>query len=356
MRRFFRLALIVLFFLPACASLPISGAEQSSQTSWIKTADGWTLALHHHRPSRIDAAIDPVLLVPDVYENAAVYNIDGDHSLIDVLNAAGIDVYVIELRGQGMSEKPAWWNYRRWDWTFDDYVRLDLPAAVEAVTAQSEGSRVILAGHGFGGSAALAYAASQSDKVSRVIGFGVAGRTGRINTLQRLLLDRRDRLDLLANLPVPAGATTPAPVVGSQQNLLDVLLCNDPQMDEATTTAYYARALEPVSLGVARQVEDWLLNETFRSYDRQTDYQAALLQITCPVLLLAGGGDKLVEPDWTRELPAALGGSDKQVRVLSTAEGDAADYSHVGLLLGDEAENEVGDFVVHWLRERMHIE
>jgi len=71
------------------------------------------------------------------------------------LAARGVDIYVLDWRGHGASRPP---SPRRDSWCFDDYVELDLPAAVAAVAADAGVATGELAylGHSLGGLVGLA--------------------------------------------------------------------------------------------------------------------------------------------------------------------------------------------------------
>ena len=209
--------------LSACAGMPIGGGScPAPQPQQIKTEDGWLLTLQRFSPD--DASGLPVLMVPDVFENTNVYHLDERHSFVRLLAGYGSDVTLVDLRGQGASEKPTWWNDRRYDWTFDDYVRFDLPAAVEAVREATGAEKVILIGHGLGGSACFAYAQSHPEVVGGIVGIGTAGRIRYRNGLHNALLNKRESLVLLDRVPTYEGVSASAPFFNARQSLLDMLL------------------------------------------------------------------------------------------------------------------------------------
>ncbi len=343
--------LMIVILALGCAGMPRGSSSGDGETSWIQTADHWKLALHHYAAHSRRGG-PPLVLLPDVYENAAAYDLDADHALARGLADAGIDVTVAELRGQGQSERPTWWNERRADWTFDHYVEQDLPAIVDAVCRARTAPKVVLGGHGFGGLAAVVFAEAKPEKVAGLVGLGVAARLTHLNELHRTLLGKVDDLDWLAEVPAPLGATAPAPFVGSRDSLFDVLLCNGRKLNRQTVADYYAHALVPVSVGVARQIAGWLQHQSCAAYDGRTDYLAGLAKIKCPILLLSGQVDNLIDPADSRDLLDRVGSSDKTQRIFSTANDYFDDYGHAALLIGERATNEVGGYLAEWLASR----
>ncbi|HPQ70196.1 MAG TPA: alpha/beta fold hydrolase [bacterium] len=343
------LCLCVTLLLTAClSSAQRTAGDYEAPVSTVVTADGWTLALQHYGATPEPGA-PVIVLVPDLYENGRVFALDERHGLADRLAAHDLGVVVAELRGQGLSEKPAWWNDRRADWTFEAHVRQDLPAIVAAVKGRYAGRKIVLAGHGLGGLACFAYAAAESDEIAALAGWGVADGFGPLNELHRALLARLDHLALLGAAPTHKGATAPAPFIGTRESLFDVLLCNGRSLARPTVARYYERALEPMSIGVARQAARWAERNEWTSYDGRIDYRAGLPSLVCPVLLLSGGQDNLFPAVASREMLDRIGSADKRHRVFDRASRYRDDYGHAGLLIGEEADDEVGDYFRQWV-------
>ena len=347
-----RLTCLLLALLISACAWTITPTPPPAWPTAIRTTttDGWNLALYRFAPRHPEKAGAPLILIPDLFENGRVYDLDPEHSLARRLAAAGRNVVIAELRGQGGSEKPAWWNQRRADWSFDAYVQYDLPAIVETIRASAAGDRVILAGHGLGGTAGLAFMQARPEQVSGFIGFGVAARFCQLNDLHRVLLAKLDQTKDLEAIPTSQGAKAPAPFIGADQSLFDILLCNGRNWRREIVESYYTAALEPVSINVARQIGDWMRNGTFASADGQVNYLAGLRNITCPVLLISGALDNVFDPGCGRELLDRLGSADKTQRIFSETNGYLADYGHIGLLLAEHAGKEIGGYILHWLR------
>jgi len=343
------LCLAATLLLTAClGSTQHPAGEYEAPVSTAVTADGWTRALQHYGAAPRPGA-PVIVLVPDLYENGRVFALDEKHNLAERLAAHDLGVVVAELRGQGLSEKPAWWNDRRADWTFEAHVRQDLPAIAAAVKERYAGRKIVLAGHGLGGLACFAYATAAPEEIAALAGWGVADGFGPLNELHRALLARIDHLAFLGAAPTHKGATAPAPFVGTRESLFDVLLCNGRNLARPAVARYYRLALEPMSSGVARQAARWAERGEWTSHDGRIDYRAGLPSLTCPVLLLSGGQDNLFPAVASREMLDRIGSANKRHRVFDRASRYGDDYGHAGLLIGEEAGDEVGEYFRQWV-------
>src|SRR5579885_782730 len=103
----------------------------ADEVHFARTADGWRLALHRHRPRRGGSGL-PVILCPGYGCNRHFIDYDERYSLARFLAARGFDAWVLELRGRGLSH-PMPGCARPWRWTFDDLARVDGPAAIARV-------------------------------------------------------------------------------------------------------------------------------------------------------------------------------------------------------------------------------
>ena len=70
-----------------------------------------------------------------------------------------------------------------------------------------------------------------------------------------------------------------------------------------------------------------------------------------PTLHFAGAADRLVPPDKVRETAARSVNPATKVVELSLANGHAADYGHIDLLLGQKVETEVFPHIEDWLSQ-----
>ena len=76
---------------------------------YVKTRDGWSLAVHRYWKGKGTSQWGPVLLVHGLGANR--YDLDAPFPEISVaryLHSRAHDVWVIELRGSGKSRPPGW--------------------------------------------------------------------------------------------------------------------------------------------------------------------------------------------------------------------------------------------------------
>src|SRR2546421_12576372 len=121
----------------------------------ISTPDGVQLALHRLRAFRDGRPA--VLLVHGAFTNHRfwLHDLNGDGGLAHFLGAAGLDVWLADLRHHGESAREP----RRGAWTFEDWVLQDAPTLVARVREETDGAPLGWIGHSAGGAAGLCWLA-----------------------------------------------------------------------------------------------------------------------------------------------------------------------------------------------------
>src|SRR6266542_2766842 len=89
------------------------------------TTDGWRIAVLRYRPGKPSQRA-PVLLVHGIAANRYNLDLTEELSLARHLCQRGWDVWLVELRGRGLSLRPRLFSGVRYDWSFDDYAERDL--------------------------------------------------------------------------------------------------------------------------------------------------------------------------------------------------------------------------------------
>lgn len=273
----------------------------------IQASDDTRLALY--RVGRPGA--QPVLLVPGTFSNHTFWLGTRGHGLAWALAAAGFEAVVLDLRGHGGSERAAGRG-----WTLDHWGRVDVPAAIDAVT--HGGGRALLVGHSAGGAALLIALAGEPTLRERVAGVVVLAtpvpwlqRWRRLGAWGIRALSR-----LLGRFPAR-------------------LLRLGPE-DELP--------------GVMTQWMTWNLRGEWRSHDG-LDYVRELGEVRAPVLGMSGAGDRVfAPPEACRALVEMMGSDDALYRVAGRESGFSEDYDHPGLVVSRAARQEVWPEIIDWLR------
>jgi len=123
----------------------------SSDLSKVVTEDGWELALRHLPASGRGKGI-AVLAHAMMVDSRSMDRPTGA-GFASHLAAGGWHVYLFDVRGHGASTPLA---DEGGLWSYDEIVRYDLPAVIDAVRARHAGLPVVLVGHSLGGHASAA--------------------------------------------------------------------------------------------------------------------------------------------------------------------------------------------------------
>jgi len=313
----------------------LSAPGREDELIRARTADGWSLALGRRRPAGPRRG-PPILLLHGLAVNRLFVDFGVERwSLSAHLAAAGFDCFALDLRGHGASrEGPAR------DWTFDDYLDLDLPAALDAVRTVTGEERVLLVGHSQGALLALTCAARHPGRVAAVAALAGPVRLGPVPRLAALAFEVRFMLRFLARMVAPFAG------------LLHVRLASieTRNVDRPVLRRFLANAVEDVSAGVARQFLRWIAEGRFDARTGE-DYRALLPRARAPALFVVAPRDGVAPP------PSVLAGHDawggpRDLLVAGRERGFACDYGHGDLVLGRHAPEEVFPRVRDWLLAR----
>lgn len=316
--------------------LRLPGAED--ELLYAFTADGFQVALGHRRP-RAARRGPPVLLLHGLAVNRLFMDFGAArHSLSAHLAAAGFDCYALDLRGHGASPPGP-----SRDWTFDDYLLNDLPAALAVVRDASGGGPVALVGHSQGALLALAAATLYPDEVAAVVALAGPVRLAggrRVRGFTRLAFAFRHFARFLARMVAPLGGLVHSPLLQASMNTRNV--------ERPVLRRLLANAVEDVPDGVARQFTAWIERGAFDSADGAVDYRAAMSRARQPALFVAAERDGLAPPPAVRAGLDAWGG-EKDYLLAARATGFSADYGHGDLIFGRRAPEEVFPRISGWL-------
>lgn len=319
--------------------------ETAERVFFTTTQDGWQLAISHYRNNRLSSAHrhHPVLLCHGLGANRLLFDIDHQHSFAAWLLEQGYDVYAVDLRSHGLSEKPEQASGKRWDWGFNAYCDADIPAAIDAVLADAGVEALHFIGHSMGGILLYCHAAQSDPRI--VSGIAVAatldysGHPSIFHGLSRLVA----LTHLVPSMPMhwPALVCSKAAALGKP--FMDSALVHPRNVDLQVYRRLTANLLHPVSSRLLRDMQHFVSGKGLQS-SRQACYQQQLQHkgYTFPILSLSGTADTQCPP-----ASAARFGTHHQI--FGRAYGQRNDYGHLDLIMGMHALEETWPCMGAWL-------
>jgi pimeloyl-ACP methyl ester carboxylesterase len=305
------------------------------------TEDGWRIALTRYRSSPPGG--EPVLLVHGIASNHYALDLTEELSLARALSQAGYDAWLVDLRGRGQSTQPRLFGEHGWEWSFDEYVERDMPAAIATVLAATGRARCHLLGHSLG--AVVVYAVLGDPRRAAEVRSAVAiGGPASYRFQQKYLFHwplrnlRFVRHAFLMRLLAPVAGYWRPKVLHSPENIAG-----------ATIRRFLVNASVNFARNEMLQYSDWIANDQFRSIDHRRDYRKEMATIATPMLLVAGNKDLLAPPPSVKDAFDAIASSDKKLVIASRGQALDANYGHLDLVLGRNAPKEIFPLVVEWL-------
>ena len=319
-----------------------------ASSTHLSTADGAEIALHRH-----PAAGPPVILVHGISSNHHFWDLTEEHSLTAMLAEAGFDAWALDLRGHGDARFRQTGPKQQHGWSIDDYGAHDLHTAIQHIQAETGQDTVAIIGHSMGGMVAAAYHGHHGDSALSalvVVGSPISFETTRLGMgLGPIGLS-------IGRLWRSFGTQTFAKMSARMPDVLPMhgegLLYNPKNMSPRMRRFMLDRIVSPVSREELAHLGATLKKKRFVSTDRAIDYTQRLSQLRVPLLAVSGAGDKLVPSAAVAAWIDHVGSEDKTFIELSEANGHAADYGHLDLVLGDAAREEVLNPIVSWLETR----
>lgn len=296
------------------AAVPaIAGSAPAPRMGRLRTADGLELASYRWPAS--DGTVPPratIALVHGLAEHAGRYA-----TLAGRLNAAGIDVLAVDLRGHGQSPGKRVWVER-----FDDYLN-DADALV--AEAARGAAPLFLMGHSMGGAVAALYAIERAP----ARGHALAGLVlaGLVLSSPALAPGRDVPRWMLAVSRIISRVWPTFPAIRIDAALLS--------RDPAIVAANRADPLVHHGAVPARTGAEIL--------DAMARIENGRGALRVPVLVYHGTEDKLTEPDGSRAFGARVGSPD---RTLTLYEGGFHET------MNDLERDRVIDALIAWIHAR----
>jgi pimeloyl-ACP methyl ester carboxylesterase len=321
------------------------------QIHFAQTSDGWKVALHRYSPKGETTKEYPVMLCHGLGANRFNFDLGEEVSLARFLQQEGYDVWVLELRGRGNSSRPRLFNQYRKMWTFDDYVRKDVPAAIEQVKEQTGSPKVHWVGHSMGG--LVLYAFLQGERREEIASGVTIGSPGFFRPIEgfSFLPSVLKAIRILPRLHFEFLAAGLAPLMAIGKAPFSRFFLNPDNVERPVFGRAICHLVSDIHSGELRQFGDWIKSGDFRSSDAVYSYQENFQIIRAPMFLVAGSMDFLAGSESVAFVYDRISSPIKRFRIFGRAHGDRYDYGHGDLLIGKTCSQELYPAIVEWLED-----
>ena len=324
--------MLLSLLLLACARVP-PDLDPTEQPVY-RTADGWQLKLRH-----FPADGPPVVLVHGMGANHNNWDFRAEVSLAAYLQARGWDVWVPELRGDEGTVAPSEDAAR--NYSFDDHARLDIPAAVDAILAETGEEQIYWVGHSMGGMLLYTSLKQFEDRIAAGVAIAAPVRFEEKSGWIRLakagghIVPSRGVMHNRAIYRALRPLGRANPIYG--------ILLNRDNVDWTLLRSIGEAGLEDMSRVTVDQVHQWLLTERFEDVNGESWVGPSEV----PILVMSGSMDKVAPR------PNVEAACDIYVDCTYVA---LDGYGHVDPVVGTTAREEVYPLIEEWLEARRTAE
>ena len=318
----------------------------NDETHFVKTVDGWRLALHRFRASGQAEDRPHVLIVHGLAGNARNFDFSDRQNLPRFLAERGIEAWVLELRGAGMSDRPSCGGPFRFDYGFTDHLGKDLPAAIEYVKRQASGP-IHYVGHSMGGM--LAYGFLPTKTGEGIVSCTILASPGNLTHFD---FPKRSAataaLRLLPSVAFGKIMAALAPLYEHSRALQRSVGFHPDNLYPGDAAVAAANNQDDVPVKLMVELGTFVdedVNGTGRS-----PISRRLPEITTPTQFLVGAADQAAPVESVRAAFERFGSEDKRFIVAGKENGFRVDYEHVDLVLGKYSREEIHPLVAEWIK------
>ena len=310
-------------------------------TEPLPTTDGASLALQHH-----PAAGSPILLVHGLSSNHHSFALHG-RGLAFELQAAGYDVWMLDLRGRLDSQPPP----GRPTWTLDDYGRVDAAAAIQHIQSQTGHERIAYLGHSMGGMVLSVYHHWHgADALGPAVVLGSPIDFHHPDPLLQTSARSMPVARLMGRVPSPTAGHLAA--LFPRTRRVDELLFDAAGTSKDTRRQIYRGVVSPMYAAELGHLRDMVDAGRLVSADGTVDYVASLRDWSTPLLVVAGRADRIAPPDRVVAWLDATSSQTTTFWVAGTKRQYASEYGHLDLILADRANTELHRDIIEWLEQQ----
>ncbi len=315
--------------------------SEGPEVIYVATPDEWQLALHLWRAKGARRE-RPVLMVHGLAANRLNLDLHEKLSLARAAQSHGFDVYLVDLRGAGLSRPPGGRARHTFQWSFAEYALYDLPATVAKVLEHSRADQLHGFGHSMGGMLLYAFGVSQPPELASIVSLGTPCVAElRLAPRERRLLEFVTRFNPRTSKRVPLRRIFAAGgrFIGFTGRLVDGALLNASNLDQGLMSRLAKESIDDVP---HRLLMDFLQGmERPDVADGPFSFESELGRINVPVFALSGAADRIAPPASVLAGVQRIRSHDVRYRELGKLHGDRADYGHIDLLVGHHAPEEI---------------
>jgi pimeloyl-ACP methyl ester carboxylesterase len=316
---------------------------------FAETSDGWRIALSRYA-ARGEPKPFPIVAGHGFAGSHLIWDLTPETSLARYLADAGYDFYAVDLRGRGESW-PAAGSTTGTQWSFDDFVDHDLPAAVAASCTRSGADQAFWLGLEMSGQAL--YAAAISGTAAQVRGGITLGSPVLTPPTAKVPgVTARPRMRRNGRVQFRAGAHSAGPILALLKSKQLESSFRPENFDPIGPARYLYNGIPDESTVLADQFADWIEHNTMRSLDHARVWSDRLAEIELPLLVMAAAQDLQRPAEASRATYEALGSSDKTWIEAGAASGFSLDFGHDDLVAGRASPAEVFPKIRAWLDQR----
>lgn len=319
--------------------------ENSQAVHFVKTKDNWDIALSAYTPKDKISKPYPVLLCHGLGSNRLAYNLDEEHSLALFLVAQGYDVYAVDLRGQGLSQKPDVNSKdKKWDWGFNEYAYEDLPVVLDEVLTLSGKDKLHYIGHSMGGILLYCLQGMNSElPIQSGMTIGSTLNYHNSKTAFNLIAKLKPLTALINKAPIHLSALLSSKLSGISRAFIDTLYVCPENVETKNYQKLMENAMQPTTAKVLAELALAINGEGMKNPDGVL-YEELLKKqgYSFPILAISGARDTQCSPE-----AAARFGTDWQS--FGRRYGHNYNYGHMDLISGENAPTEVWPSIKSWL-------
>ncbi|MFC1853786.1 alpha/beta fold hydrolase [candidate division CSSED10-310 bacterium] len=347
----------ILIWQPARAQLPQDVA--CSERHAIQTADGIVLTLYRYRPETAPRMKYPLIMCHGMSVNRFHFDNGSDISIARYFQKAGFDVWLLELRGCGNSTPPPLLIPDQ-RFTFDHYVRHDVPDAIEYVRQKTKAEKVHWLGHSLGGMVFYGYVTLFGDDpiasatlIASAVDFSMWTTPNRrlywklFYYFCCLLPSVPHRYFTRAFFPIIPWLMKKWPYPPGLMKII-----NGDNLSRLQLWQFFYNALSNLPRGLVLQSIRWVAEGDLKSVDGRHHYLEGARKLRCPLLIVASKGDvsipiRTIQPGYDYALS-----EDKQFKILEPTRPEHAILGHADMIYSYASYTEFFPFLRAWVAKR----